>query len=135
VSVGRRLIRYASPSSSTTNVRVSSELESVASSLELAGGTDVIACILATGDLRAADQLISAIGLDLALTVHRLRGLVWREYNRFPLLEDETLELAGLPGAFVVGAAAQLSIGPAARSIKGIGFAADRIASRLVSSP
>src|SRR5262249_7815804 len=79
-----------------------------------------------------AARVVSAIGTRpcLAPSISPSGSCHWTA--QLPHLDDDTLEVVGVPGAFVIGASAQLSMGPAARAIQGMRMAADRILPYLI---
>jgi hypothetical protein len=86
---------------------------------------------LSDGTTIDAARVVSAIGMRTCLAPSLSPSRCCRWTAHLPHLHDDTLEVVGVPGAFVIGASAQLSMGPAARAIQGMRMAADRILPHL----
>lgn len=87
---------------------------------------------LADGTNIDAARVVSAIGMRTCLAPSLSPSRRCRWTAQLPHLDDDTLEVVGVPGAFVIGASAQLSMGPAARAIQGMRMATDRILPHLI---
>ena len=88
---------------------------------------------LSNGVKVQVDRVYAALGAEPVFSPPLEADALLHRYGPYPVLNDDTLEVPHCPGAFVSGALASLSVGPAAKNIDGARIAADRISSRLVS--
>lgn len=99
---------------------------------DLTYGTDGLTISTDSGDQLVTQRLYSALGLEISFDPPLL-GASIRTVGQYPILEDHSLEISGVPGAFVIGALATFALGPAARNIDGARVGASRIVRQLMS--
>ncbi|WP_063787247.1 NAD(P)-binding domain-containing protein [Streptomyces sp. NBRC 110028] len=88
---------------------------------------------IADGDTVQADRVHLALGTQMHFSPG-VRGAQIRIHRGLPLVSDSTMELAGAPGLYAIGALASCALGPAARNIDGHRVAAARITAALQSA-
>jgi glycine/D-amino acid oxidase-like deaminating enzyme len=80
---------------------------------------------LSCGSRIRADRVVVANGFQPDISLLPKGAIIIG--RRFPLTDDNTLEVSGHPNLFVVGPMASLSLGPAARNIDGARIAAQTL--------